>query len=93
VHDVRNFWTAGRKLYEPSEITRPVLLVRGEWDVDVHFDMTTSLFAESTGRPYRRRVEIAEARHMILSEKNRGQAYDAIVGFLNEYFEPESGAA
>jgi pimeloyl-ACP methyl ester carboxylesterase len=93
VNDVRNFWTVDRKLYEPSQITRPVLLVRGEWDVDVHFDMATSLFAELTGTPYRRRVEIAEASHMILSEKNRGQAYDAIVAFLREHFEPETGAA
>jgi pimeloyl-ACP methyl ester carboxylesterase len=93
VNDVRNFWTIGRKLYEPSEITRPVLLVRGEWDVDVHFDMVTSLFAELTGTPYRRRVEVAEASHMILSEKNRDQAYDAIIAFLTEHFEPETGRA
>lgn len=90
VQDVRDHWTAGRRLYEPSAIRCPVLLVRGEWDVDVHLDMAGALFAELTGAPYRRRVEIGEATHMLLIEKNRRQAYDAVIAFLGESFAPEA---
>lgn len=41
-----------------------------------------------TGAPYRRRVEIGEGTHMVIPEKNRRQAIDAIPGFLGEAFLP-----
>ncbi|OSI30883.1 hypothetical protein BST65_06320 [Bradyrhizobium canariense] len=36
---------------------------------------------------YRRRVEIGEGTHMVLLEKNRLQAFDAINQFLSEQYE------
>lgn len=86
VQDVRAHWTAGRPLYDPAAIGCPVLLVGGEWDVDVRFDMAHDLFTRLTKVPYKRFVEIGQATHMVLMEKNRAQAFDTVIGFLNEGF-------
>ena len=86
VQDVREHWTAGRPLYDPSDIGCPVLLVGAEWDIDVRFDMAHDLFVRLTKSPCKRFVEIGQATHMVLMEKNRGQAFDAVIGFLNEGF-------
>lgn len=86
VQDVRTHWTAGRPLYDPARIDCPVLLVGAEWDVDVWFDMAHDLFVRLTKAPYKRFVEIGQATHMVLMEKNRMQAFDAVIGFLNEGF-------
>lgn len=89
IQDIRDHWRVGRPLYDASAIACPVLLLRGEWDADVHHAMAQSLFAALTGAPYRRWVEIGAATHMLLSEKNRWQALDAIIGFFAESFAPE----
>lgn len=88
VLDVRQHWTAGNPLYDPSAITNPVLLVCAEWDVDVRFDMAQDLFTRLTDARYKRLVEIGQATHMVLMEKNRGQAFDAVIRFLDEQAEP-----
>jgi pimeloyl-ACP methyl ester carboxylesterase len=84
IADVREHWTADRPLYDPAAIRSPVLIVRGEWDVDVTRRMAADLFDRLTGASYRRSVEIGEATHMLLMEKYRRQAYDAVIGFLQE---------
>jgi len=88
VIDVREFWNAGRPLYEPKDITKPVLLIHAEWDFDTPFDVARSLFFSLTSTPYKRWVEIGEATHMVVLEKNRLQVFDAIQGFLAETFAP-----
>ncbi|NYZ13862.1 alpha/beta hydrolase [Azospirillum sp. RWY-5-1] len=88
VLDVRQHWTAGNPLYDPSAIANPVLLVCAEWDVDVRFDMAQDLFTRLTGARYKRLVEIGRATHMVLMEKNRGQAFDAVIQFLDEHTVP-----
>ena len=84
VQDVREHWTVGRALYDLAAITRPVLLVRGEWDVDVRHDMAQDLFARLTSVPWKRWVEIGNGTHMLLMERNRLQAFDAVAAFLTE---------
>ncbi|PRH89394.1 alpha/beta hydrolase [Labrys okinawensis] len=86
VQDVREHWTAGRPLYDPAGISCPVLVIGAEWDVDVRFDMAHDLFARLTRAPYKRFVEIGQATHMVLMERNRAQAFDTVIGFLNEGF-------
>lgn len=88
VQDVRDHWRAGKPLYDPAAIASPVLLVCAEWDVDVRFDMSHDLFTRLTGASYKRFVEIGEGTHMILMEKNRQQAFEAVIGFLGESFTP-----
>ena len=44
VADVREYWTAGKSLYDPATICAPTLITRGTWDVDVRRDMALDLF-------------------------------------------------
>ncbi|WP_459176527.1 alpha/beta hydrolase [Ewingella americana] len=81
VRDVRDFWSVNRPFYRPQEITRPVLLVHGEWDADVPLRLMTAYFTSFTASPERRWVEIGEATHMMLMEKNRLQVFRAVADF------------
>jgi pimeloyl-ACP methyl ester carboxylesterase len=85
----RHFWRAGRKYYEPSKITVPVQLVHGEWDIDVPIELALAYFSELRGAPYRQWVEIGEATHMLLLEKNRPFAFKAIRDFYDLALAPE----
>ena len=82
VLDVREFWTAGRPVYDPGAIRIPVLLAHAEWDADVTLDRTQALFLRLTGAPYRRWVEVGEGTHMVILEKNQRQVLDAVAFFL-----------
>ena len=89
VQDIRTYWRAGKPYYEPSAIAAPVLLLHGEWDADVPIDLALKYFGELRSAPYRRWVEIGEATHMALLEKNRLQAFRAIAEFFGERYAPE----
>ncbi|MGJ5178983.1 alpha/beta hydrolase [Bradyrhizobium oligotrophicum] len=84
VQDVRVHWTADQPVYDPGTIGCPVLVLSAEWDADVRFDMAHDLFARLVRAPYKRLVEIGQATHMVLMERNRRQAFDAVIGFLDE---------
>ncbi|OBR49214.1 alpha/beta hydrolase [Paraburkholderia tropica] len=90
IQDIRDYWRVGRKFYEPAEIRVPVLLVHGEWDVDVTIDLAHALFAELRNAPYRQWSEIGEATHLVLLEKNRLLAFCAIRDFYDRAFRPET---
>lgn len=82
IQDVRDYWSVGRPFYEPEAITAPVLLLHGEWDLDVPLPRMAALFQRLTGARYRRWVEIGEATHMVVMERNRWQILREIVLFL-----------
>ncbi|GGI29652.1 alpha/beta hydrolase [Bradyrhizobium guangdongense] len=84
IQDIRDYWAAGKPLYDASDIRVPVLLVHAEWDRDVTTSSTQDLFLSLKRAPYRRWVEIGEGTHMVLLEKNRLQAFNAISQFLAE---------
>ena len=84
IQDIRDYWGAGKAFYDAHGIRVPVLLVHAEWDRDVTTASTQDFFRSLTGAPYRRWVEIGEGTHMVLLEKNRMQAFDAISQFLAE---------
>lgn len=88
IQDVREYWGAGKKLYEPRDIKVPVLLVHAEWDIDVPIELAKELFSEITGAPYRRWAEIGEGTHMVMLEKNRLQVFQAVQQFLDEEYSP-----
>ena len=90
IRDIRDYWSVGRKYYEPSRITVPVLLVHGEWDFDLPIALAQAFFLELRNAPYRRWVEIGEATHLVLMEKNRLMAFKAVRDFFDEHFAPES---
>jgi len=88
VQDNREFWDAGKALYDPTPIRVPVLLIRGEWDVDLPGYMMHALFAKLTNAPYKRHVEIGEGTHTIMLEKNRMQLFGEVQHFLDEDVRP-----
>lgn len=81
IQDIRDFWRAGRRYYEPSAIRVPTLLVHGEWDIDVPMELARDIFLELRNAPGRQWMEIGEATHLVLLEKNRMLAFDAIRAF------------
>lgn len=84
IQDVRQHWTAGKPLYDPSHIEVPVLIIAAEWDLDVRVDMAQDLFHKLENARYKRFVEVGQATHMLLLERHRMQGYDAIIQFLDE---------
>jgi pimeloyl-ACP methyl ester carboxylesterase len=89
IQDIRDYWRAGRPYYQPSDITAPVLLIHGEWDIDVPINLALAYFQELRSARYRRWVEIGEATHLALMEKNRLQAFKAVADFFDEDFSAE----
>ena len=89
IQDIRDYWRAGKPYYKPSDIRVPVLLLHGEWDIDVPIDLALAYFQELTSAPNRLWIEIGEATHMALLEKNRMRAFRAISTFFWESYVPE----
>ena len=88
VQDGREFWAAGKALYDPGQITVPTFLAHAEWDQDLPSYMLHTYFAKLTNVPYKRYVEIGEGTHTIIMEKNRMQLFEAVQQFLDEDFMP-----
>jgi pimeloyl-ACP methyl ester carboxylesterase len=84
VQDSREYWAAGKPLYDPARITVPVLIVHADWDRDCPSEMSRAVFGELKSAPYRRLVEIGEGTHSAFMEKNRWQIFDAVGAFLGE---------
>ena len=89
IQDIHDYWSMGRKYYDPSEIRVPVLLVHGEWDFDVPINLAQAIFLELRNAPYRKWVEIGEATHLVLLEKNRILGFRAVRDFYRDVFTPE----
>jgi pimeloyl-ACP methyl ester carboxylesterase len=88
VQDNRDFWGAGKPLYDPSAIRVPTFLVHAEWDADLPSAMLHAYFAQLTGAPYRRYVEIGEGTHTVMMERNRMQLFETVQQFLDEAIRP-----
>ena len=89
VQDGREFWGAGKALYDPAEIRVPTFLAHAEWDADLPSYMLHAYFAKLTNAPYKRYVEIGEGTHTVIMEKNRMQLFQAVQQFLDERLKPE----
>ena len=88
VADGREFWGAGKALYDPAQIRVPTFLAHAEWDADLPSYMLHAYFAKLTNAPYKRYVEIGEGTHTVIMEKNRMQLFQAVQQFLDENLEP-----
>ncbi|NWB31331.1 alpha/beta hydrolase [Pseudomonas gingeri] len=84
VQDSREFWTAGRPLYDPSLIRVPVLIVHADGDRDCPLELSRAVFSKLTQAAYRRWVEIGEGTHSLFMERNRWQVFGAVQAFLDE---------
>jgi pimeloyl-ACP methyl ester carboxylesterase len=88
VQDGREFWGAGKQLYDPGEIRVPTFLAHAEWDADLPNYMLYAYFAKLTNAPYKRYVQIGEGTHTVIMEKNRMQLFQAVQQFLDERLKP-----
>lgn len=84
IQDIREFWTAGQPFYHPEDIKVPVMLLHGEWDRDVPLDLARDYFSHLRGAPEKRWLEVGESTHMLVLEKNRYIAYQALAHFFAE---------
>ena len=82
--DDQVYWSAGKPLYNPTQIIAPVLLVRGEWDRESTRYMARNLFELLVNARSKRSVVISEATHMLMVEKNRLELYREVDQFLRE---------
>jgi hypothetical protein len=61
VQDSREFWAAGKPVYDPAEIAVPVLIVHGDLDRDCPIDMAQAVFGKLSSAPTRSWFEIRDA--------------------------------
>jgi pimeloyl-ACP methyl ester carboxylesterase len=88
LQDWREFWDAGKMVYNPADIRVPTLIVHAEWDADNPSYMSQAVFAKLTNVPFKRYVEIGEGTHTIIMEKNRMQLFEEVQLFLDDKFTP-----
>jgi pimeloyl-ACP methyl ester carboxylesterase len=88
VQDGRDYWGAGKPLYDPADIRVPTFLAHAEWDQDLPSYMLYAYFAKLSNAPYKRYVEIGEGTHTVIMEKNRMQLFQAVQQFLDEDLKP-----
>ncbi len=88
LQDGREFWAAGKALYDPAGIRVPTFLAHAEWDADLPSYMLYAYFAKLINAPYKRYVQIGEGTHTVIMEKNRMQLFQAVQQFLDERLEP-----
>ena len=88
VQDGRDYWGAGKPLYDPADIRVPTFLAHAEWDQDLPSYMLYAYFEKLTNGPYKRYVQIGEGTHTVIMEKNRMQLFQAVQQFLDEDIKP-----
>lgn len=88
VQDGREFWSAGKSLYDPGGIRVPTFLAHAEWDADLPSYMLYEYFARLSNASYKRYVQIGEGTHSVIMEKNRMQLFQAVQQFLDERLTP-----
>ena len=84
VQDSRDFWSAGKPMYNPSDIRVPTMLILAEWDADTPLYMAQTLFPQLVNAEPKRLVIIGAGTHSILMEKNRMQLFREVQMFLDE---------
>jgi pimeloyl-ACP methyl ester carboxylesterase len=84
VLDTREYWSAGKALYDPATIKVPTMLVLAEWDADTPVYMAQALFPKLVNAEPKRLVIIGEGTHSVMMEKNRMQLFREVQLFLDE---------
>jgi pimeloyl-ACP methyl ester carboxylesterase len=84
VLDSREYWSAGKPLYDPADIRVPTLLILAEWDADTPVYMAQALFPKLVNAEPKRLVIIGEGTHGVMMEKNRMQLFREVQLFLDE---------
>jgi pimeloyl-ACP methyl ester carboxylesterase len=74
----------GKSTYFPTDIRVPTLVIGGNWDRDTPPYMAQKILEHLTNAPTRRRVEIGEATHTVIMERNRMQLFREVQLFLED---------
>ena len=82
VQDSREYWMAGKPLWEPSEVKAPTLIVVGEWDALL--TGAQAVFGKLSNVLYKRLVQIGHGTHLLFLEKNRMHPFREVQLFLDE---------
>lgn len=82
--DGREYWSAGKPLYNPANIRVPTMLIVAEWDADTPVYMAQTLFPKLVNAEPKRLVVIGEGTHGVMMEKNRMQLFREVQLFLDE---------
>jgi pimeloyl-ACP methyl ester carboxylesterase len=84
VQDNLDYWSAGKPFYDPSRITAATLIVAAEWDGRNPAALGRALFTKLTNAAAKRFIEIGEASHLMMLERNRLQLFREVQLFLDE---------
>lgn len=87
--DSFEYWRAGKKLYDPSDIHVPTLVIHADLDNDLPTSLDETYFPLLVNAPYKRFVEIGDGTHFISMEKNRMELIKEVQLFLDDSFTPE----
>ncbi len=79
--DIGRAW-AGDLAYDPSRVSAPVAIIRGEWDSMCMDNDAAWLFDALTSSPIRRDVKISRGTHLMHLETNRYALYRETQNFL-----------
>jgi pimeloyl-ACP methyl ester carboxylesterase len=82
--DNREYWFAGKPLWDPAMVTVPTLVARGEWDEVTILGDTLGVFAALSNARSKRMVVIGSGSHMVFIERNREQLFREVQLFLDE---------
>ena len=84
VQDGRDYWSAGKPMYDPADIRVPTLLILAEWDADTPLYMAQTLFPQLVNAAPKRLVVIGEGTHSVINERNRMQLFREVQMFFDE---------
>ena len=84
-HDARIFWFQGKKMFEPSQVKCPTLIMAGEFDHATPFRMSEGVFDELSNKKQSKLVKIKDATHYAMMETNREMLYKEVKLFLDKY--------
>jgi pimeloyl-ACP methyl ester carboxylesterase len=84
IEDGRDYWSAGKPLYDPSRIIAPTLIVTAAWDDVNPPALGRAVFAKLTSAVTKRYVEIGDGSHLVMLERNRLQLFREVQLFLDE---------
>lgn len=82
VRDSREYWSAGRAMYDPAGITAPTMIAVGEWDRDTPPALGQALFALLKSAREKRFALLGHATHTALMERNRLALFEQVQLFL-----------
>jgi pimeloyl-ACP methyl ester carboxylesterase len=81
--DNTDYWDRGRSYYDPKKITAPTLIVTGDMDLVTPRSGARALHDSLENSAGHQIVEIKDASHVMMLEKNRMSLFEAVQQFID----------